>query len=91
MKEDTKRLMRAYLEIYKEFFKVYLETRWEDRTFPEGALVECVELFEIAWNDSIFGELLREEVMEEYKGILEREQVKKEIEEEAEAGEAMII
>jgi len=91
MKEDTKRIVRAYLEIYKEFFKVYLETRWKDKTFPEGALVECVELFRTAWNDSLLGEILREEVLNEYRGILEQEQVKREIEEEAEAGEAMII
>jgi len=85
MKEDTKRLMRAFREVYLDFARIMEQ---HDSQIRKD---ETVELFEIAWNDSFLGELLREEVMEEYKGILEQEQVKREIEEEAEAGEAMII
>jgi len=86
MKEDTKKFLRAFFEVYKEFCDLYVETSggWSDNE-------SFTELFQTAWNDSILGEMLREEVLEEYRGILKREQVKREIEEEAEAGEAMII
>ncbi|MCD6275454.1 MAG: hypothetical protein J7J42_01785 [Thermoplasmata archaeon] len=86
MKEDTKKFLRAFFEVYKEFSDLYVETSggWSDNE-------SFSELFQTAWNDSILGEMLREEVLERYRQLMHAEQVKKEIQEEAEAGEAMII
>ena len=87
MKEDTKRLMRAFREVYLDF-RILMELSGKDYAIGKD---ESMRLFEIAWNDSMLGEVLREEVLERYQQILHAEQVKREIEEEAEAGEAMII
>ena len=91
MKEDTKKLLRAYIETYEDFAKVWRDIYGAPEELTEEQYTEIRDLFQTAWNDSFLGELLREEVLEEYRGILKREQVKKEIQEEAEAGEAMII
>ena len=94
MKPDTEKLMRAYLEIYKEFEDCYDKAIVFDSTTTReriGLRAEQVKLFEIAMNDSLLGEILKEEILQRYQEILEAEQVKQETEEEAEAGEAMII
>ena len=85
MKEDTKKLLRAFREVYLDFARIMEQ---HDSQIRKD---ETVELFEIAWNDSLLGEILREEVLNEYRGILEQEQAEQVAREEAEAREAMII
>ena len=91
MKPDTERMMRAYLKIYEDFAKVWRDIYGAPEELTEEQYTEIRDLFQTAWNDSFLGELLREEVLEEYRGILEREQAEQVAREEAKAGEAMII
>ena len=91
MKEDTERLMQAFIEVYNEFSQIYIdytESFWNDDNWD---INERAKLFEIALNDSLLGEILKEEILQKYQEILEAEQAKQEAEEEAEAGEAMIV
>ncbi len=93
MKPDTEKLMQAYLEIYNDFealYNVHIFMQ-EGRDLGVGTELQKVKLFEIAMNDSLLGEVLKEEILQKYKEILEAEQAKQEAEEEAEAGEAMMI
>ena len=87
MKPDTERMMRAFREVYLDF-RILMELSGKDYAIGKD---ESMHLFEIAWNDSFLGEILREEMLNEYRGILEREQAEQVAKEEAEAGEAMII
>ena len=89
MKEDTKKMVRAFIEVYKEFEEELNEYCKENRDLYHHE--EVAMLFQTAWNDSFLGEVLKEEVLERYRQLMHAEQVKREIEEEAEAGEAMII
>ncbi len=93
MNPDTERWLKAYLEVYRQFEHTYRDFYNIDQKGPLSSelVPELAKLFEIAWNDSMLGVLLREEVMKEYQGLANAEQLKREAEEEAEAGEAMII
>ena len=100
MKPDTERLMQAYLEVYRDFEDIYLNSPVASsygrvtrvyRRSEDVMPLETAKLFEIAMNDSLLGEILKEEILQRYQEILEAEQAKQEAEEEAEAGEAMVI
>ena len=84
-------MMRAYIETYEDFAKVWRDIYGAPEELTEEQYTEIRDLFQTAWNDSFLGEMLREEVLERYRQLMHAEQVKREIEEEAEAGEAMII
>ncbi|GEM_PF-6919838 len=88
MKAEREKLMRAYLEVYKEFNKIYAD---EFRLGHVGSELvgELSKLFEIAMNDPLLGEVLKEEILQRYQEILEAEQAKQVAKEEA--GEAMVI
>ncbi len=91
MKAEREKLLQAYIEVYNDFAEIYkdhTESFWNDDNWD---INERAKLFEIAMKDSILGEVLKEEILQRYQEILEAEQAKQEAEEEAQAGEAMVI
>lgn len=60
MKPETECIMRAYLEVFREFAEIWRDGYIEH---PETEYIEAAKLFEIAMNDKMLGELLREEIL----------------------------
>ena len=89
MRAEDKLFLRAYLETYYDFMEIIDSVCTSRHHVFNG--YEASKLFETAWNDSMLGEMLREAVLEKYRALAEAEQMKREAEEEAEAGEAMVV
>lgn len=74
MKEDTRRMVEAYISVYTEFEAIYDDIYGFEGNKTDGAIVETAKLFEIALNDSILGELLKQEIVERFMELKEKEQ-----------------
>ncbi len=83
MKPDTRRMVEAYISVYTEFEAVYDDIYGLEGNKTDGAIVETAKLFEIAMNDSILGELLKQEIVERFIELKEKER-----EEQAQPAEA---
>ena len=70
MKPEIERIMRAYLEVFREFAEIWRDGYIEH---PETEYIEAAKLFEIAMNDKMLGEMLKQEIFERFLDLKERE------------------
>ena len=83
MKPDTRRMIEAYISVYTEFEEIYDDIYGFEGDKSDGAIVETVELFRAALNDSLIGEFLRQEIADRFVELKARE-----AEQEAQPAEA---
>ena len=76
---NTEKLLIAYLDVFREFEKLYIVEHPEDGDVRPSTLA----LFDTAMKDSFLGELLREEIASRYRELKEQEeQAAEEVEDE---------
>ena len=75
MKPETDMMVEAYLRVYGDFKRVYIDIpedpAWEGERFSNE---EVAILFWAALNTSILGELLKEETMEYFMELKQQEE-----------------
>ena len=81
MREETERMMRAYLRVYSDFMYLYdVEYGFSDeKGIPQlkkepGDVVETAILFQAALQDTLLSELLRQEIVERYNELKQEEE-----------------
>ena len=74
MNRDTRRMVEAYISVYTEFEAIYDDIYGTEEGKKDGAIVETVELFRAALNDSFLGEFLRQEIADRFVELKEQEE-----------------